>query len=148
VRVLIAVAMAGLMTVAGVRGDTVFLRSNVSYNGTITGQKGKSLVLHAQFSVGAKDMEFPFNDISRIEYNDNTVNNGSPPTALGGHPPSESSRGLHVPTPADSAGKDVVVLNDGTTVPCTVSSVTREGVTCGNTTYSHDRIYRVYFHGQ
>jgi hypothetical protein len=135
-----------LLCVAGpalAHADTITLRSNDSFNGTVVRLTADQLVLHVLLANGAqKDIPFDRSKVARIEFNGQKRNVGEPPGALGAH----DGRPANITPPARS--KDTVIFREGgQNLACPGVIVTETAIQCGPKSYdrSEGAIWRINF---
>jgi len=140
------IVLAAMLLVPAVGADEVMLRNNESYNGNVVSLDGNLLVLHTQSAKGTENLKFPLGEVSYIEYNDNKVMVGAPPS-LGAYKSAQGQTDSKAESQAKVA-KDTVVLDGGTIVQCELSRLSHDEVVCGVkpiSTYTRQQVWRVYF---
>lgn len=138
---LLNVALAGFPL--SLRADMVTLRSNITYYGKIISLTNEQIALKAEFpNHEVHTLTFERSQLARIEFDDQTWNEGEPPAALAVHhgtPPNINNP----PSPL----KDTLVLDGGQKQSCSGVIIDDQSIKCGKVTYNRiDRIvWRIYF---
>jgi len=129
-----------------VHSDTVTLRSNESYNGTVTGLSAHSLKLEGNFKGKINALDVPLATVSIVEFNDIVHNSGAAPP-FGAREVTTQPPDSAVPQPPSAAemSADVLVLLGGQRVRCAVLSIDKNGLHCDGSEYERDRTYRIEF---
>jgi hypothetical protein len=127
-----------ILLTAAALADTVTLRDNVGYNGSVVSLDANFLVLQAKRADGTmQDIKVPRANVVRIEFNNTKVNVGPPPDGLGAH------QGGGTPTPAKQ-DKDKIILRGGQSQACPGITLQGDAMKCGDKTPTRDQVWRVY----
>lgn len=117
--------------------DTVTLRDNVGYNGSVVSLDANFLVLRAKRADGTiQDIKAARANVVRIEFNNTKVNVGPPPDGLGAH------QGGGPTTPAKQ-DKDKIILRGGQSQPCPSVTIQEGVLKCGDKPPGGD-VWRIY----
>lgn len=137
--------IAGALAVP-LAGDTVTLRNNKSYSGTVVGFSANILHVEGNFEGKSKRLDVPLASISVVEFND-VVDNVPAAPPFGAHEVKAQPRGAapQRPAPAEELQTDVLVLLGGQRVKCSVTLIDKNVVRCGDSDYDRDRVYRIEF---
>jgi hypothetical protein len=124
--------------------DTVTLRSNASYNGTITSLSASNLQISGRFKRTTTGLDVPLASIASVEFNDLIDNSGAAP-AFGAHEAKNELKTTSKPPAVVAGPTDVLVLVGGQRVKCSVLSMDRNGLHCDGSDYERESLFRIEF---